>query len=594
MNKKWICVALFLTVASLLVVNCGGGGAGIFAPEPTTTPTLPPPTPTPAPALGVPISKGGWQLTVEEVGTADSLQMGSAFGNSTTFTPKEGYAFLVVKVRIRNLDPTRSISITQENMAIIDKDGAIKTADGGGWSDDNMCVGCVFSISQSVGSNSMSGWMLTQNNITFSGISPGETIRFAFILRSEELQQEWKLQYQEVPPMTVKLGDQVSHPLASTIESAASRLPDECAAENLQIAQSASGIFFQAWEEDQLLIKFASPDGSQTLELCKGYAFNDLSISDDGAILLVAGPLQGWPNLYLFEPDGRILTLAQNVINVDAAFVPGTKHAIFKVTQIGKNDPEIYTVDRETGAEKLLFEGTWANYRVFSNGYVFVEGYALDDAGLVERFGPLTAEELPPLSLPEGASSNSITNDGAHVLYTDYSGDETILYYSAIDGSGKKELFSGEIHYNDKFVSPDGLYLLMTANGKTDTDKVQAVVVNTTSSEITAITPEVDSVDYLFSPNGLWAAAITTFDPNESDEENVQDHILYVFNVSEGKVAKEIAGDIVNQIFSPDNAFLAYTLMNDDETLTISVIQLADVSETALGTGILEGWNIGE
>jgi hypothetical protein len=592
MNKKWICVALFLTVASLLVVNCGGGGAGIFAPEPTTTPTLPPPTPTPAPALGVPISKGGWQLTVEEVGTADSLQMGSAFGNSTTFTPKEGYAFLVVKVRIRNLDPTRSISITQENMAIIDKDGSIKTADGGGWGDENMCVGCVFSISQSVGSNSMSGWMLTQNNITFSGISPGATIRFAYVLRTEELDQEWKLQFQEIPPMTIQLGDKVSRPLSSRVESGASRLPDECAAENLQIAQTTSGIFFQAWEEDQLLVKFASPDGSQTLELCKGYAFNDLSISDDGAILLAAAPLQGWPNLYLLEPDGRLLTLAQNVINVDAAFVPGTKYAIFKVVQIRKDNPEIYTVDRETGAEKLLFEGTWANYRVFSNGYVLVEGYALDDTGLVERFGPLTAEELPPL--PEGIASGNITKDGAHLLYTDYSGDKTILYYSAIDGSDKKELLSGDIHYSDKYVSPDGQYLLMADEGKSDTDKVQAVVINTATSDTTAITPEVDSVEYLFSPDGQWVAAVTSFDPNESDEENVQEHILYVFNVTEGKVVKEIPGDIVNQIFSPDNAFLAYTLMNDDETLTISVIQLADVSETALGTGILEGWNIGE
>jgi len=595
MNKKWGYVALFLIIGMLFLVNCGGKGVEIVDIIPmlaTSTPTLAPPTPIPASGLGIPISKGGWQLTVEEISTADSLRMGGTFGNSTTFTPNEGFAFLIVNVRIRNLDPTRSVSITQDNMAIIDENGTIKTADGGGWADDSMCAGCAFSVSQSVGSESMSGWILTQNNITFGGISPGQTIRFVYIVNADKLNQEWKLQYQEVPPFPFKLGDQVTHSLSSSIESTTSRLPVECTAENIQTAQTSTGVLFQAWEENQLVVKFAEPDGSTASEICKGFAFNKLTHGDDGAILMTAGPLQGWPNLYLLEPDGRTQILAQNALTIQASFVPGTKYVIFRVTQVGKVNPEIYLMDRESATEKLLFEGSWANYRVFSNGYVLLTGMPLDDSPSVELFGPLTDGEVVPVTLPEDVATGSIMDDGTHLLYSDYSGDTTSLYYSGVDGSNKKELLSGDLNYGDQFISPDEQLLLMSAKGELDPDSVQAVLMSLATKESISITPESQSVEYAFSADGQWVAAISTFKREESDEAKTQKQIMFIYNVKEAKVKKEVSGEIVNYLFSPDNAYLAYTLRNEDETVTISTVQLSDMSEAQLGAGILEGWNI--
>ena len=586
MDKKWTYVVLFLLLGSLFLLNCATV-TEVFAPEPT-------PTSTPPAALGVPISKGSWQLTVEEVSTADSLKMGAGFGNATTFTPKEGYAFLVVAVRIRNLDPTRSLSITGKNMAIIDESGTIKTAEGGGWSDSNMCAGCVFSISQSVGSDTMSGWMVSDKMITFGQISPGEPVRFVYIVRTGELEQEWKLQFQEIPPLTFKLGDKATYPLSSTVESATSRLPVECTAENIRAAQNDTGVLFQVWEEDHLVVKFAKPDGSAAVEVCKGYAFNKFTYADDGAILMTAGPLQGWTNLYLFEPGGKIRILAQNSSSIQASFVPGTQYVIFKVTRIGEDNAEIYVLDRKEATETLLFEGKWANYRVFSNGYVLLTGMPLDDGERVQLFGPLTAGEVEPVTLPEDVNTESITDDGGHLLYTDYAGDKTRLYYSGIDGSDKKEIFSGDLHYGAKFMSPDGQHLLISASGELNSEKVQAVVINVATSESTSIAPESDSVEYRFSPDGQWIVVISTFNREESDDAKTEKQIMYIYNVKEGKVVKEISGDIVNYLFSQDNAYLGYTLKNEDETLTISILQLSDMTESQPGNGILEGWNIGE
>src|SRR5512140_3144025 len=84
MNTKRRLRIAGLALTLLFTIACGAAPTVLQAPS----------TPTPGPGMGVPHGSGGWQISLQTVRTADSLQMGS-YPNQTTFTPKDGYAFLI-------------------------------------------------------------------------------------------------------------------------------------------------------------------------------------------------------------------------------------------------------------------------------------------------------------------------------------------------------------------------------------------------------------------------------------------------------------------------------------------------------------------
>jgi Tol biopolymer transport system component len=322
------------------------------------------------------------------------------------------------------------------------------------------------------------------------------------------------------------------------------------------------------------------------MELCRGFAYSTLQIASDGGALLTAGPMQGWSNLYVLEPDGTSSSLVRNALNVSGDFIPGTDYIVVVVTKTGRDGKELYVYDRKKMTMTLLYEGPVIKYRVFPDGNLMVERTQSDSFGFLRYFGPAGNGELPELQLPEGRDSSEITADGNHLLYVTYEGDASRLVLANMDGTGEKEIMSGDISYGEKFFSPDGTLLLIQEEGADYTNKVSLFDIAAGTS--LPITPDSNQLEYGFSPDGKWAVAVSTFNREEGDTATTQKETLYLFNVQD----KKVAGEIVNYYFSPDGTHLSYTMKNEDETLTIVIINLADLSEKQIGEGLLTGWSL--
>ena len=562
-----------------------------ITPSPTAT-SIPSPTPTPLPELGLGIPNSGskWQITLNRVRTADSLTM--QFGGKSTFTPNEGFAFLILDVTIKNLDPTQAMEISQDNIAILDANNTIHTASGGGWGETSMC-GCAIVFSQAVGAENISAVALAKDYFFFGFIPSGQPISFVFVVSSEDLTNEWQLQFQNVPTLSFKLGDEASYPLRTETTPVVASLPQECQAETIPLAQSQNGIVYQEWLDDKLTTKLAFTEGHPPVDLCKGFAYASLQIAQDGGILLAAGSLRGWTNFYIIEPGGQITSLVRNALVVSGDFLSGTDYVVISVMRLEKEGKELYLYDRKKSSMTLLYGGRNVDYRTFPGGVLLVKVTPADSVNEIEYMGPVGTGALPELKLPEENHSADITPDGKHLLFTSYAGGANRIYISNLDGSDKQELAGHYITYRDKVLSPDGKYMLIPAKGTNSTVE-QAFLHDVQTGSSQSISPDSNEVAYSFSPDGKWAVAISTFKREETDKAKTLKQTLHLFNLEDKKTVKEIQGEIVNYFFSPDNAFLAYTLKDEDETLSISAINLSDLSEQQIGAGLLIGWSAGK
>lgn len=598
MNKRWNVLITGL-VLSLLFLQACTATSSIIPPKatpimPTSTPI--PPTPTLPAGMGIPDGSGSWQITLVAVRTADSLKIGAA-SNESTFTPKEGFAFLIIDTIIRNLDPTRAYKLTGENVAILDANQTIHTADGGGKGTTSICAGCSVSISKEVGKSELSlSTIITSGGrytINFSTISPDEPISFLFVVKSEELNQEWRLQFKDIPPITFKLGDTASYPLSTEAIAQPSSLPTECQVDQIQSAQLKTGLVYQDWVDNTLITRWAPPDGTPPVELCKGFAYSSLKSAPDGALLLMAGNLHGWASLLIIEPGGKVTSLVRNALAINSDFIPGTQKVIVSVTQVGKDGKELYLYDRGQGALTLLYDAKWLNYRLFTNGNLLVNGMLRDTTEQFVVMGSVSDGELPALVLPKGANRNDITPDGKYLLYTDYQSGKSKLFLSNLDGSEQKEISGDGVPGGTRVLSPDGKYLLGQVEG-TAKGMNQVALYELATGSAKSITPDSNSITYNFSPDGQWIVVINTYKREKSDELKTKKQVLYLFSMADQKVVKEVEGEIVNYFFSPDNADLAYTLKNEDETLSIFTVKLMDISTQPAGQGLLAGWSAGE
>ncbi len=588
MKRFFVSLAIFAlaslacqTVTKLLPVASSGGDS--------PTPTIPPPSPTPAAALGVPLGGGEWQISLNAARTASALQMGQ-----TTITPKEQYGLLILDVALRHLNLARKATLSLDNFAILDANKTVHTANGGGWGENAICAGCVFIVSQNAGAEtlSVSAILLSSSNISFTSttVRNGDPLSVVFVLEKAKLKEEWTLQFQDAPPIKFRLGDKASYPVKTDVSSQEAYLSQECKAENIKAAQERSGLIYQDWKEKRLTARLISPEGGEPLELCGGFAYNDFETASDGAMLLAAGPLQGWSNFYLIESGGKTFSLARNAAAVDGAFIPASRYVVFSVNPLGENKEDLYLYDRDSGKATLLYEGMWINYRVFSNGALLAEGTRMGDLKTFAYMGFVGAGALPELNLPQGARSGDITSDGEHLLNADYQSGESRLYLSNLSGGERKEVKADFISYAGKQLSSDGKYLLLQTEG-TKANSKRAALYDFASHSALNFTPDSDDLQFSFSPDGKWAVAVSSFNREESDKAKTRKQIMFLFNVSDKKVVKETAGEIVNYFFSPDGAFFAYTLMKEDETLEMFVVNLSDGSQRSLGSGVLTLWS---
>ncbi len=110
--------------ALLLIVVLVGSGLFFLVKARGITLTA---TPTATPGIGVPVVGGKWRLTVEKVHQETQLSGGIGI-NTTTYTPNSGYTFLVVDIKLRELDSPQFVWVSIDMFAIISQDGKITTA----------------------------------------------------------------------------------------------------------------------------------------------------------------------------------------------------------------------------------------------------------------------------------------------------------------------------------------------------------------------------------------------------------------------------------------------------------------------------------
>jgi hypothetical protein len=110
--------------ALLLIVVLVGSGLFFLVKARGITLTA---TPTATPGIGVAVVGGKWRLTVEKV-HQETLLSGGLSINTTTYTPNSGYIFLVVDIKLRELDSPQFVLVSTDMFAIINQDGKITTA----------------------------------------------------------------------------------------------------------------------------------------------------------------------------------------------------------------------------------------------------------------------------------------------------------------------------------------------------------------------------------------------------------------------------------------------------------------------------------
>lgn len=157
----------------------------------------------PEPGVGVPVAGTDWEVTIEDVSEKSDLSFASALGETgeTEYTAKKGFTFIVVGLEIWNLDSTQKTKVSTKQVAITTEGGDTLTADGGGdfGPQSTGCLDCDFTTTT------------PQNKLSTS---------FVFVVKKEDLNREFKLQFADVPPIPFAVGaDHVSDSRVSDQQS---------------------------------------------------------------------------------------------------------------------------------------------------------------------------------------------------------------------------------------------------------------------------------------------------------------------------------------------------------------------------------------
>lgn len=538
-------------------------GTLLVACAPTLIPA-PSPTPTPSAGMGVPVAGGPWQVTVEHIYTSTRLMSGFGLNTSTHYT-KDGYVFLVVEASFHNLNPTQPSKLSTEDVALINEDGESLATVGGG-SAGNYCAGCVTT------------W------------APGEGQKgFVFVLEEEAVDQVFKFQFRDVPSIPFSVEEEAESPLTTEVSDERGALPPVCQAETLRSLNDAPRLAFRRWEETSLVLAVAALDGSDATQVCAGLAFGDLQLAADGAALLLLGPQQGWPSLYLIEPKRKVYSLVKNGQDIVAQFDPSGRWVAFTTHKLGETGEGLYVFDRETASTALVKEGSEVTFHFLADGRLLVKHRSTEDSSLQYYLGPADGSVLEPMDIPADILASErveVSDDGQHIVYIEQNeSQDRLLFVADMDGGNVQELAKTEHWSLQGVLSPDDQFILIEIDEGYDIGR-KAELRNLTTGESWVIVTGSDRLDFGFSADSQWALVFSTV--RASDWEGEDQHTLYVVHTANGNV-REIS-NAINAYFAPHSSQLAYTVRKTDGSLAMYVTSLDDETVQSLGPGVLTGW----
>jgi hypothetical protein len=204
-----------LVLVALLSNGCSSSpskqkeNAAISTPTPPSSPPAVPLSAAPM-VLARPVSKDGIELVVTDVREAGLLssKSSSSFApssltgfpsdNTTQYSPKNGYTFLVVDTLFRNLDTSLGvIKASSEKACLIDSSGKVFNAKGAGAErstgllsetspkEKDFCVDCKYSIEKQIS---------RKNTIELP-------ISFVFVMKEGTINKTFKFRYGKMPPI---------------------------------------------------------------------------------------------------------------------------------------------------------------------------------------------------------------------------------------------------------------------------------------------------------------------------------------------------------------------------------------------------------
>jgi len=136
-----------------------------------------------APGVGTPVANDKWEVTISDP-REESRLTGSS---NNTYTPKDGYTFLLVDAEFRNLDPTQKTFVDGDTLVLTDSAGEEFTNIGSGF-------GALYNLG---------------SKVTYSN-DQSDTMKFTlvFTVKKENIGQEYKFQFLDLPPITFKVQTQ--------------------------------------------------------------------------------------------------------------------------------------------------------------------------------------------------------------------------------------------------------------------------------------------------------------------------------------------------------------------------------------------------
>lgn len=187
MSCKLLQSIIGVTLVMLFVVGCSAG-----TPEPLTATSTPiSATPTPASGIGVPVTNKNWEVVVQGVHVETQLK-----SLTTSYTPHDGYVFLVVEVAFRNLDSAQETEFTRDAIAIISDKGEIIKADGSS-------------------SSSTSSYNLGGESSYFFAEMKEQQLSFVFAIKKDETANPFRFQFKDLPLIPFVATKEVSDAVSS-------------------------------------------------------------------------------------------------------------------------------------------------------------------------------------------------------------------------------------------------------------------------------------------------------------------------------------------------------------------------------------------
>jgi len=543
-----------------------------FTPTPTPTPTnTPTPTPTPTPtatpatSMGMPVvGSSGW-LEIQGVRQVSEIQ---GIGNS--YTPNPGFAFLVVDVTFHNLDPIQKTALANRALAVVAPDGEIK-------------VGQALSF----GANATIYFV---GDYTISSENAEITNGIVFVIDEDDIDEVLKLQFRDLPPILFSADQEISYPFETQIGDQPGLPPTACEFAGLLPLGDGGHLAYQRPEEAGRVLGAVAPDGTETAEVCDTVTYGELQIAADGAALLLVYPTQGWPSLFLVEPDGTTVPLVENADMIGGRFDPSGSRVFFVARKLGETVAELYVYDREAGSTTLVETGDAVGFRFLSDGRLLVDQRFTeeDETRIQISVGAADGSDLETLDLPDDAvtaDSIAFSGDGRRVTYIvrDEENDRHLMLADLEEG-GTEELEQSGRSDLQGVLSPDGSLILIGVH--VEDEGYKATLLNLDTEESWTLATGSNRLRFAFSDDGQWASVLSIVRGEE--DEDPDEYRLYVVHTADGSV-QEI-DDAINAFFSPDSTQIAYTLFEADESLEMYVTALEDGEPQSLGSGILSGW----